>query len=191
MGWASVPEGRPTELSKRLRRIVGELSRRVVVAAVVAAASGGGWATAPGDANDYSVTPCADIIHFTKFPYGTDGYRLVLGSLAVPPAYLRQIVRVQNGPWPYWRKAGLVVRAGAPAVTVTVPPAWRRRVGVTWGNRGGPVSALRIARCKGPATVGHAYAGGFFLGARASCVPLRFKVGTRSATVRFGLGRRC
>ena len=178
------------EPSKRVRRIVGELSRRVVVV-VVAAASGGGWATAPGDARDYSVTPCADIIHFTKFPYRSDGYRLVLGSLAVPPAYLRQIVRLPNGPWPYWRKAGLVVRAGAPAVTVTVPPAWRRRVEVTWGNRGGPVSALRIARCKGPATVGHAYAGGFFLRARASCVPLLVKVGRRSATVRFGLGRRC
>jgi hypothetical protein len=66
---------------------------------------------------------------------------------------------------------------------------WRKAI--TWGNRGGPVSAVRIARCKGPAAVGHAYAGGFFLRARASCVPILFRVGARSATVRFGLGRRC
>jgi hypothetical protein len=38
--------------------------------------------------------------------------------------------------------------------------------------------------------VGHAYAGGFFLRARASCFPLLYQVGTRSATVRFRLARK-
>jgi hypothetical protein len=173
-----------------------QVSRRVVVIvfiAVVAVASGVGWATAARlrDASSYSITPCADIIFDTKFPYRTGGYRLVLGSLSVPPAYMRQVVRFRHGSWRYWRKAGLVVRGGAPAVTVTVPPVWRSRVAVTWGNRGGPVSTLGIARCNGPATVGHAYAGGFFLHARAACIPILFRVGTRSATVRFGVGRRC
>ena len=138
-----------------------------------------------------SSVPCADIIHYTKFPYRTGGYRLVLGSLSVPPAYLRQVVPTQNRPWAYWHKAGLVVRGGADAVTVTVPQVWRSRAAITWGNRGGPVSSLTIARCGGSATVGHSYAGGFYLRARAACVPILFEVGARKRTVRFGVGHRC
>ena len=38
---------------------------------------------------------------------------------------------------------------------------------------------------------GYAYSGGFFLRSRAACVPLVFRVGSRSAVVRFGVGRRC
>jgi hypothetical protein len=138
-----------------------------------------------------SAVPCSDIIHTSKFPYETGRYRLVLGSLSVPPAYLRQVVRIDERPWAYWRKAGLVVRAGAAAVTITVSSAWRARAAITWGNHGGPASSLRIARCGGPATVGHAYAGGFYLRARAACVPIMFQVGSRRTTVRFGVGRRC
>jgi hypothetical protein len=41
------------------------------------------------------------------------------------------------------------------------------------------------------AKVGFAYAGGFQLRVRAACVPLVFRVGRRSATARFGLGRAC
>jgi hypothetical protein len=39
--------------------------------------------------------------------------------------------------------------------------------------------------------VGFAYAGGFVLRVRAACLPLEFRVGERSAVVRFGLGRKC
>jgi hypothetical protein len=38
---------------------------------------------------------------------------------------------------------------------------------------------------------GFAYSGGFFLRSPGACLPLTFRVGQRSATVRFGLGRRC
>jgi hypothetical protein len=138
-----------------------------------------------------SAVPCADIIHYTKFPYRTGGYRLVLDSLSVPPAYLRQIVLTHDRAWAYWRKAGLVVRNRAPAATVTVPRAWRGRAAIRWGNRGGPVSSLRIASCSGRTTVGHAYAGGFYLRVQAACVPILFQVGARRAIVHFGLGRRC
>jgi hypothetical protein len=160
---------------------------------LIAAALCVGWATPASrlHAVSGSSVPCADIILLTKFPHRTRGYRLVLGSLSVPPAYLQQVVPTGERPWAYWRKAGLVVRAGAPAVTVTVPPAWRGRAGIRWGNRGGPVSSLTIARCGGRATVGHAYAGGFYLRARGACVPIIFEVGTRRTTVRFGIGRRC
>ena len=39
------------------------------------------------------------------------GYRPVLGVVAAPPAYLPQVVRSTDPRWPYWEKAGMVVRA--------------------------------------------------------------------------------
>jgi hypothetical protein len=140
--------------------------------------------------------PCDEIIHHTKFPYRSSGYRLVLGVVSVPPAYLRQVVPTNSQPWAYWRKAGLVVRAGGPLVSVSVPKAWRNRVAITWGNTTGIVSSLRIPGCPSPLVPtqphgGNAYAGGFYLRSRSACVPLIFGVGKRRATVRFGLGRPC
>jgi hypothetical protein len=140
--------------------------------------------------------PCDEIIHHTKFPYRSSGYRLVLGVVSVPPAYLRQVIPTKNKPWAYWRKAGLVVRADAARVSVSVPKAWRNRVAITWGNTTGIVSSLRIAPCSSPAApaqpnVGNAYAGGFYLRSRSGCVPLIFGVGKRRATIRFGLGLPC
>lgn len=121
-----------------------------------------------------------------------NGYRIVLGVVSVPPAYLPQVVATPTEPWPYWRKAGLAIRAGAEPIDVIVPMAWRDRVGIHWGNRAPAVSWLRLARCP-RAGVDHwnAYAGGFFLRSPTACVPLTFRAGGRSATVRFGLGRRC
>jgi hypothetical protein len=133
--------------------------------------------------------PCDERIDTTRFPYA--GYRVVLGVVAVPPAYLQQVVATRTRAWAYWRKAGLVVRAGAPTLAVSVPKAWRRRAAITWGNNTGVVASLRIAGCDGAQHVGYAYAGGFFLRASSACVPLTFRVGGRSATVRFGIGRRC
>jgi hypothetical protein len=139
------------------------------------------------------VVPCDEIILDTKFPYRTDGYRMVLGTVAVPPSYLRQVVPTQTKPWAYWRKAGLVVRAGSPQVIVTVPPAWRSRAAITWGNgsAGNHAVTLAIASCDGQINAGHAYAGGFYLRSDSACVPIVFQVATRRATVRFGVGRHC
>jgi hypothetical protein len=114
--------------------------------------------------------------------------------LAVPPAYMRQVVATGDTPWGYWRKQGLVVRATGEAVTVTVPSAWRKRFAITWGNRRpSAVSSLRIEGC-GTTTntdTGYAYAGGFLLRSSRACGPLTFRVGSRSATVWFGIGQRC
>jgi hypothetical protein len=168
---------------------------RVIAITVIASAVWVTWATAATRSHEgrvRTIPPCRDIILYPKFPYRTGGYRLVLGALSVPPAYAWQVVHVaERQRWPYWRKAGLVVRAGAQAVTVSVPRAWRSRAAITWGNRPGPVSTLKIASCGGPVTEGHAYAGGFYLRAHAACLPLVFQVGDRRATVSFGLGRRC
>jgi len=136
--------------------------------------------------------PCREVIDHTAFPYAGSGYRIVLGAVSVPPAYLAQIENTGEPPFPYWRKAGLVVRADGRPVTITVPDGWRDRIAFEWGNAGtgGPFSSLRIAGCGSSPAVGNAYAGGFVVRTPA-CVPLTFHVGGRSATVRFGLGRRC
>jgi len=75
-------------------------------------------------------------------------------------------------------------------MVISVAKGWRNRVGITWGDS--PIaSTLRIRSC--PPLVGGArgWAGGFYLRSRAACVPLIFRVGSRSATVYFGLGRGC
>ena len=119
------------------------------------------------------------------------GYRVVLGVVSVPQAYRPQVL--PNGPpsWPYFSKAGLVVRGDSPLVHVMVPKSWRNRAAITWGNNTGIVSALRIAPCPAAAKPWNAYAGGFYLRSRSACVPLIFRVGERSAAVRFGLGKKC
>jgi hypothetical protein len=142
--------------------------------------------------------PCDEIIDATAFPYlggneRANRYRLVLGAVSVPPAYLPQTVPTNATPWTYWRKAGLVVRDGAGPVTITVPRAWRTRAAIQWGygGRGGPFSSLRIGPCGSDASSGSTYAGGFLLSSRSACVPLVVRLGARTATVRFGVGRRC
>ena len=119
------------------------------------------------------------------------GYRVVLGVVSVPEAYQPQVVATRSRAWPFWRKAGLVIRGGSPPVSVTVPQAWRNRAAIHWGNSG-IVSALRIGSCpRFGDEPWNAYAGGFHLRSPSACVPLIFRVGNRSATVRFGLGRAC
>jgi hypothetical protein len=134
---------------------------------------------------------CESIILDSTFPHVGSGYRLVLGVVSVPPAYLRQVVPTGRRPWAYFRKNGLVIRGGSPPVEVLVPRAWRTRVRIGWGDGGG--SSLRFATCpsSGRMKPGNAYAGGFHLRTRSACVPLIFRVRNRTETVRFGIGRRC
>jgi hypothetical protein len=141
--------------------------------------------------------PCGESIDTTRFPYLGDRrpryrYRLVLGAVSVPPAYLEQVVPTGHRPWVYWRKAGVVVQAGGQAVSISVAQAWRGRAAITWGNGGnGGFSSLRLEGCPGAASQGLAYAGGFYLRSPSACLPLVFRVGRRTETVLFGLGRRC
>jgi hypothetical protein len=170
------------------------MAMRLLAVAVVAIACGAAVVlparSQPTAARTSSVS-CDEIILNTKFPYVTGGYRLVLDAVSVPPSYVRQVVATQSEPWRYWSKAGMVIRAGAGPVAVTVPSRWRGRAAITWGNGGPPLSSVTFPRCEPALSVGHAYAGGFYLRARSGCVPLVVRIGQRSATVRFGLGRRC
>jgi hypothetical protein len=163
----------------------------VVVIAVCAAL----MAAATGSGSSAPVVPCAVMIGRTSSPY-QGGYRLVLGRMSAPPAYLaggavHVAAYLGFGPLRYWQKAGMVVRKGDFTVTVSVPKAWRARAAITWGGAGG--SVLRFSGCpREPLTgVWNAYAGGFYLRDQAACVPLVFSDGHKSATVRFGIGRRC
>ena len=139
--------------------------------------------------------PCSETIDQTSFPYlGSSRpehrYRLVLGAISVPPVYMAQIEHTGERPWPYWRKAGLVVRGDGRAVTVSVPGAWRDRLRIAWGNADGVFTSVRFAGCTSGRGVGQAFAGGFVVRS-PSCVPLVVRVDDRSTVVRFGLGRRC
>ena len=136
-------------------------------------------------------TVSCDKIILTVGSGRADGYRVVLGVVSVPEAHLPQVVATRSRAWPFWRKAGLVIRGGSPSVSVTVSQAWRNRAAIHWGNSG-VVNVLRIASCpRFGDEPWNAYAGGFHLRSRSACVPLIFRVGNRSATVRFGLGRAC
>ncbi|HEY7794176.1 MAG TPA: hypothetical protein VIA10_09240 [Gaiellaceae bacterium] len=142
--------------------------------------------TAPGS----RTVPCAESIAETRFP-STPG-RLALDAAVVPPAHLTQSTPTESRPWTHFSKWGLVLRGGAgETVTVTVPVAWRARVAISWGNAGAVYHTLRFPRCAADPTRGHAFAGGFFLRRAADCVPLRFRVGTRTQLVWFGIVRRC
>jgi hypothetical protein len=136
------------------------------------------------------VVTCDQIILRPKLPFA-DGYRRVLGVISVPRAYTPQVVRTPGERWPYWEKAGLVVRASRSPVTVSVAKAWRTRAAITWGNAKPAVSSLRISPCPSPPNEWHAYAGGFFMRSHGACIPLVFQVGQRRKLVRFGIDRRC
>ncbi len=130
------------------------------------------------------ISPVGDVVWKPK--------RLVLGVVAVPPMYIPQTVESPDRRWPYWTKSGLVVRADSPPVLVSVPPRWRTRVAIGWG-RADSMSSLRIETCPPLSRPEgwNPYSGGFHLRSKAACVPLTFTVAGRSATVRFGLGKRC
>ena len=92
--------------------------------------------------------------------------------------------------WPYFAEVGLVVRTDVPPVEVSVPTSARKRAAISWGNA--PIAhAHRIASCPSNGLPWNAYSGGLYLQSRTDCVPLTFRVGGKSSTVRFGVGKRC
>lgn len=167
--------------------------RRCGFAGLIAALAVAALAVGSGEAAPSASTPtvpCSRSID--SVPSGrSGGYRVVLRVVSVPRAFMPQVVRTRAQKWPYATKAGLVVHGGSTPVTVIVPTRWRDRAAIEWGNTG-PVSALRIAWCgTDQEKPWNAYAGAFYLRSRSACLPLIFRAGKRSATVRFGLGQRC
>jgi hypothetical protein len=135
---------------------------------------------------------CDEIAGGSKSGEG-GGYRVVLGIVSAPPVYLGgNVVRdPYSAPFPYWEKAGIAIRAGTAAVTVSLPKEWRNRARIRWGAPGSPATVLRLAPCPSTVETWSWYAGGFLLRSSSACVPLTFAVGNRRATLRFGVGRHC
>jgi hypothetical protein len=164
-----------------------------VTAVAVAVATGSSAGAAPTATSLPTVT--CDKSGGIVLPAGDrNGYRVVLGVVSVPADYIPGVVPTRSKffrPWRFWSKAGLNVRAGSPAVVVSLPMPWRSRAAITWGSGTGTVSALRLASCPSSAGAWIGYPGGFLLQAPSACVPLVFRVGQQSATIHFGVGRRC
>jgi hypothetical protein len=153
----------------------------------VAAGAGASAAKPSGHAGAVITVSCRDAN--LREPNGVQR-RVVLGVVSVPPVYVPQVVRYQSDGWAYWSKWGLSIQAGNRPVRISVPKAWRTRVGIGWGDAG-PTSALRFEACSPPPTFWNVFVGGFSLRDRSACVPLVIQVGNQSRTVRFGVGRRC
>lgn len=138
------------------------------------------------------VATCSSIIGEATGPR-VGGYRLVLGRVSVPPAFLEQpaVPLPAGSPWPYWHKAGMVVRSGRKRVTITVPAEWRSKVAIGWGSARSGHTAVVFEACPDRRARWFAYAGGFYLASPTICAPLTVKVGERSRVTRFGIGTRC
>jgi hypothetical protein len=137
---------------------------------------------------------CDEVIDRVRTGRGGSGggRRVILGVVSVAQAYRPQVVPTGRRPWSHVSKAGLAVLGGSPAVVVSVPRRWRNRAAISWGNLPGIYTTLRIARCPASTpTPWNVYAGGFFLRSPSGCVPLTLRVGSRSASVRFGLAQTC
>lgn len=119
---------------------------------------------------------------------GQPGGRLVLGVLAAPPAHLERAAPTDAQPWAYFAKYGIAIRAGSPAILITVPEAWRHRAGIGWGNNLGVVSSLRLLSCPRQPGAWNVYVGGFYLRSPSGCVPLVFHLGRQTATLAFAIG---
>ncbi len=164
---------------------------RTLAACAIVALAGSTGVTASGSPSGSPTTVTCDSIVTPAGSFSWRPTRVVLGVVDVPPDYIPQSMPTGERRWPYWSKAGLVVRADSPPVLVRVPRAWRNRVAIGWGNAAG--STLRIASCPPSSSLGdwNPYSGGFQLRSRAACVPLELHVGGRRAFVRFGVGKRC
>jgi hypothetical protein len=135
------------------------------------------------------VVSCNNVIASTRKPDSEE--RLMLGSFGAPPPRIQRAANGQGHGWQYFAKNGVEVEAGSLPVTVSVARTFRHRAAISWGNAQPIVQTVRFASCRATATRWDAYAGGFFLHSRTACVPLVVRVGSRSKTVRVGIGKSC
>ena len=113
------------------------------VALVVAAGSSAG---AAATASSRATVTCAKSGGIVLPAGDRNGYRVLLGVVSVPADYIPGVVPTRGKffrPWRFWSKAGLNVRAGSPAVVVSVPKPWRNRAAITW--EAGPAPSVRYA----------------------------------------------
>jgi hypothetical protein len=173
--------------------------RWVMLVAVALLLAGGGAALAVGQGGHGPTIPrnepvlipaaCGKFVSYRTSAAFPSGYRIVLGDVAVPPAYVGPMLPNGNGPWRYWREAVFGVKAGSPPVTLSVPVGEQYDAAIDL-EVDGTGSLFHIPGCP-PAHAWKATAGGFYLKAPTACVPLLVRVGQQSAMVWFGLGHPC
>lgn len=132
----------------------------LMVTAVALVLAAGSSAGAAATASSRPTVTCDQSGRIVMPAGDRNGYCVLLGVVSVPPDYIPGVVPTRGKffrPWRFWSKAGLNVRAGSPAVVVSVPKAWRNRAAITWEAGPAPsvryawhVAQLRLAR--GPAT---------------------------------------
>ena len=164
----------------------------LVVVALALAVTAGTLRAAPPQITSISCDS-SDMYDHPVRPHSGD--QVLFGYVAVPPrdAYLGQPDRDLTKRWRYTTWRYLLVHTGTKAVTLSVPQAWRGRFGINFGDSGNRgLTALRVSPCRYALSNGlwNEFGGNFSFNARA-CVPLVVRVGKRSTTVHFGLGKRC
>ncbi len=186
---------RGSRTTQQWRRAAGRWRAVAVVAVALAAvaASNTGSAATAASAGYVPTAACNAAIPLPYPPQQGNGYQVVLGVVAVP-AFVAQRAYPSGltGPWRFFDKQGLFVQAGSPAVVVSVPNAWRKRVAIGWANASSPVSVQRVASCSQPPGAWNGWPGGYYLRTSTPlCAPLVVRVGRQTATVRVGIGRSC
>ncbi|SCL71968.1 hypothetical protein [Micromonospora peucetia] len=153
----------------------------------VGAATGAPAPTAGGPGQ----VSCADSIDAAPQP--PDGYRVVVGDVAVPTRTVLQAAESGEAD-PAARlfaKWGLVVRSGA-VVDLRVAPGWEDRARIGWGHSAVPAVNVRVGAC--PPVAGRtqwlAFAGGTWV-AQPGCVPVVVRSGGGQAQVHLSIGVPC
>lgn len=140
---------------------------------------------------------CGNVIAYLSRHQAKIGgrWRLVLGTASVPISMQRAHPVPGFRRWRYWSKQGVAVLAGTgPPVEITLARSWTTKARLTWGNGRPRGTTIVFSRCEFSASRGQtwlAYAGGFYLNGPRACVPLRVRVGSVTASVTVGIGRRC
>jgi hypothetical protein len=171
------------------------------VLAVVALAylfSPGGVALgAPVGATSTTVLPCRDQIDSSTAPAPE---LTTFGPVALPIRFALGAVLLPNEPDPnarYWAKTGLDIKAGA-SFELVVPPEWRGRLSVGWGNGAPRTTRLQVAACRwmpspsqsSPARAWLGFAGGYWV-RNPACVSLLVRTAHRTRRVHIGVGAAC
>ena len=142
--------------------------------------------------------PCSDQINASSGP--TPPRTLVLGDVALSTSYALGAGLLRDEPDArarYFAKDGLQIRAGT-SFDLVVPPEWRGRLSLGWGNPAQRTTHLKVRGCRwtsspsqgSPPGAWLAFAGGYWV-PRAACVTVLVRAGQRQRRVRIGIGIAC
>jgi hypothetical protein len=153
---------------------------------------------AAGGVTPTAVLPCADQINASSGP--APARTLVLGRVALSTRDALGAGLLRDEPDPearYFAKDGLNIRAGA-SFELVVPPEWRGRLSLGWGNPAQRTTHLRVAACRwmtspsqsSPPGTWLGFAGGYWV-PRPACVAVLVRAGHQQRRVRIGIGVAC